>query len=121
MVKREETKFPIKLFRELIVNAVVHRDYSMQSKIQVRMFPDQIEVITPGRLINTVTIEKMKAGISILRNPLLMKFMQNYRYADQLGRGIPMILKQVEKMSGHNINFYENEERFFSVLSLSAS
>ncbi len=89
-LKREEINFPVRVFRELIVNAVVHRDYSLQGKIQIRMFPERIEIISPGRLANTVTIEKMKAGISIPRNPILLKFMQTFRYADQLGRGIPL-------------------------------
>jgi len=75
-------------------------------------------VITPGRLVNTVTIEKMKAGISIPRNPILIKFMQNYRYADQLGRGIPMILKQVEKMPGYSFDLIEDEDRLFAALNI---
>ncbi|MBF0232161.1 MAG: putative DNA binding domain-containing protein [Desulfamplus sp.] len=115
-LKREELKFPMKVFRELMVNAVVHRDYTLQSKIQVQMFPDKIRVVTPGRLVNTVTIEKMKAGTSIPRNPVIMKFMQNYRYADQLGRGIPMIIRTVQQMPGFNFIMKEEENRFISVL-----
>ena len=116
-LKREEIIFPFKLFRELVVNAVVHRDYSMQAKIQIQMLPYQIRVISPGRLMNSVTIEKMKAGTSIVRNPVLMKFMQNYRYADQLGRGIPMILKTLQKMPGHDIEFKEEEDYFITKLT----
>ncbi|MBF0453158.1 MAG: putative DNA binding domain-containing protein [Candidatus Magnetomorum sp.] len=113
---RQEQTFPLKVFRELIVNAVVHRDYSIQSKINVRMFPDRIEIITPGRLANTVTVEKMKAGISVPRNPILIKFMQNFRYADQLGRGIPMIMKALEEMPGFNIILEEKEDQFYAVI-----
>ncbi len=109
---REETAFPMTLFRELIVNAIVHRDYSIKSNICVRMFPDHIDVVSPGRLANTVTIEKMKAGTSIARNPILLKFMQNYRYADQLGRGIPMILRTIKKMPGFSLQLSEGEEQF---------
>ena len=115
-LKREEAPFPAEVFRELIVNAVVHRDYSISSRIQVRMFPDRVEVVTPGRLVNTVTIERMKAGISVLRNPLLVKFMQNYRYADQLGRSIPIILRRIEKMGGFALELSAVEEQFWAVL-----
>ena len=117
-LKREEINFPVKVFRELIVNAVVHRDYSLQGKIQIRMFPERIEIISPGRLTNTVTIEKMKAGISIPRNPILLKFMQTYCYADQLGRGIPMTIRAVEKMKGFELEFKEKDEQFRAVLLL---
>lgn len=115
-LQREEVSFPLKVFRELIVNAVVHRDYSLQSRIQIRMFPGRIEIISPGRLANTVTVEKMKAGISIPRNPILLKFMQTYRYADQLGRGIPMTIRAVKKMPGFDLEFMERDERFWAVL-----
>jgi ATP-dependent DNA helicase RecG len=115
-LQREETPFSVKVFRELIVNAVVHRDYSLQARIRIRMFPQRIEIISPGRLANTVTVEKMKAGISIARNPILLKFMQTYRYADQLGRGIPMIMRAVKKMSGFDLELKERDEEFWVVL-----
>ena len=117
-LKRQETGFPEKLFRELVVNAVAHRDYSIPSKIQIRLLPDRIEVITPGRLVNSVTIEKMKTGISIPRNPLIIKYMQNFKYSDQLGRGIPMVLKKVQSMPGYEIEFKEKEDRFLAILKI---
>ena len=68
--------------------------------------------------MNSVTIEKMKAGISIPRNPLIIKYMQNYRYSDQLGRGVPMILKKLKKMPGFELGLREEEDRFWAVLKL---
>jgi len=115
-LKRDEIQFPLKVFRELIVNAIIHRDYSLQAKTNIRMFPGRIEIISPGRLANTVTIAKMKAGISIPRNPILHKFMQTYRYADQLGRGIPMTIQAVQKMPGFGLEFEEKDEQFWAVL-----
>lgn len=114
-LKREEVAFPKEIFRELVVNAVVHRDYSIPRKIQVRMFPGRVEIITPGRLVNTVTVDRMKAGISVLRNPILVKFMQNYRYADQLGRGIPMILRRIEKMKTHELDLIPEDHQFTAI------
>ena len=117
-MKRQETSFPEKMFRELVVNAVTHRDYSIHSKIQIRMFPGRIVVVTPGRLVNSVTIEKMKTGISIPRNPLIIKYMQNFRYSDQLGRGIPMVVRKVKEMPGFEIEFMEKEDQFLVILYL---
>lgn len=116
-LKREERRFPEGIFRELLVNAVVHRDYSIQGGTQIRMFPEKTEIINPGRLINTVTIEKMKAGISISRNPIILKFMQNYRYADQLGRGVPMVVRKVTKTPGMAFEMEESESSFKAVLT----
>jgi len=60
----------------------------------------------------------MKAGISIPRNPLVMKFMENYRYADRFGRGIPMIMNYVRRHSYLNVNLAEEDERFIVTLSI---
>lgn len=117
-LERREQPFPEGIFRELVVNGVVHRDYSITGKIQIVMSPGKVEVITPGRLVNSVTVEKMKVGISICRNPMILKFMQNYRYADQLGRGIPMIVRKVEKMPGFGFQLQEEEDRFSAIVTM---
>jgi ATP-dependent DNA helicase RecG len=111
-MKREENKFPERVFREILVNAFVHRDYSIASPVFVKMLPDQVEVISPGRLVNSVTINKMKAGISIARNPLIMKFMENHRFCDHLGRGIPMIVREAERNLWWDISFLEEDDSF---------
>ena len=86
------------VIREAIVNSLVHRNYSISgSKIRVLMYDDRIEFRRPGRLPNTVTIEKMKIGVSYARNPFLVKYMENMIYIDQLGRGTPMILKKMKE------------------------
>jgi ATP-dependent DNA helicase RecG len=57
--------YPEKVFREIIVNACLHRNYAISgSRIRVFLFDDRLEIRSPGRLPNTVTIEKMKAGVS---------------------------------------------------------
>lgn len=117
-LKRDETTFPEKVFRELLVNAVIHRDYTIHSPIFIKMFPQAVEVISPGRLVNTVTIEKMQVGISIPRNPFIMKFMENYRYADRLGRGIPMIINYVRRHDYLQLSLSEEDERFLVKLSI---
>ena len=56
------------------------------------------EVISPGSLPNSVTVEKMKVSYSIHRNPLMVKFMENMRCLDGLGRGVPMIFREMRKI-----------------------
>lgn len=98
--KREETAFalPEKVLREVIVNASVHRNYAISgSQIRINMFENRIEFISPGRLPNTVTVEKLRTGVSYASNPVLVKFMDNLRYMDRLGRGFPMIYREMQK------------------------
>jgi len=99
-LKREEKiPLPRKVLREALVNAVTHRDYGLQSKIRVFQFDNRLEVINPGGLPNSVTVEKMKVSYSIHRNPLIVKFMENLRYLDGLGRGVPMIFREMKRLN----------------------
>ena len=108
--------YPDKVFRELLVNACVHRNYAIHgSRIRIFMYQNRIEFISPGRLPNTVTIEKIKMGVSYALNPVIVKFMENLRYIDKLGRGIPMVYKTAQK---HNkqVIFEEFGEEFRVIL-----
>lgn len=101
-----------KVFRELLVNACVHRNYAIWgSKIRVFMFEDRIEFISPGRLPNTVTVEKLKAGVSYAVNPVIVKFMENLRFIDRLGRGLPMVWREMKRIGGEAV-FKEIGEEF---------
>ncbi len=71
------------------------------------MFFDRIEFHSPGKLPNTVTIDKMKIGVSYSRKPFLVKYMENLRYIDQLGRGIPM-----KNLGAREPEFKESGEEF---------
>lgn len=64
-------EIPIETIIELLVNALVHRDYFINSSIKVFVFDNRIEIISPGKLPNTLTIENIKSGTSIIRNPIL--------------------------------------------------
>ena len=110
--------YPDKVFRELLVNACVHRNYAISgSRIRVFMFNDRIEFISPGKLPNTVTIEKLSYGVSYAVNPILVKFMENLRYIDKLGRGLPMVCK-VAKDHAKSVKFEEIGEEFKVTLEL---
>jgi ATP-dependent DNA helicase RecG len=118
--KREDLRLypPMKVFRELIVNACIHRNYAITgSKIRIFMFSDRIEFMSPGRLPNTVTIDKLKVGVSYASNPILVKFMENLRYIDHLGRGLPMVYQEIRKL-GHDVLFKEVGEEFRVIVPL---
>lgn len=113
-IKREEKiQIPSKVIRETIVNAVCHRDYSMSNqKIFVYMFSNRIEITSPGKIPNTATLKKMIYGYSAPRNIFLVKYLDNMRYIDGLGRGIPMIKRTMQE----NVSFEEIGEVFRVIL-----
>lgn len=102
------------VFEELIVNAMVHRDYFINSSIKLFIFDDHIEIISPGRLPNTLTIENIKNGISVARNPVLHSTAQYVLPYSGLGSGIIRALSHYS-----DINF-ENDtkgDRFKVIIS----
>ena len=93
--------FPEAVVRECVANALVHRDYSVAgTDVTLAVFPDRLEVESPGSLPNTVTIERMKAGARYARNQTLVNVMRDYGYVDARGMGIRN--KVIPGMLAHN-------------------
>lgn len=113
----EAAKFPDEVLREVVTNAVAHRDYSIYgANIRIFMFDDRIEFRSPGKLPNTVTIEKMKEGYSVARNPFIVKYLQNLRFIDKIGSGIPMILQKMKMLEAPEPLLKEEGEEFVLTL-----
>jgi ATP-dependent DNA helicase RecG len=62
------------VFEELLVNALAHRDYLVSAPIRLFIFDNRIEIISPGHLPNNLTVEKIRAGNSNIRNPILVSY-----------------------------------------------
>jgi ATP-dependent DNA helicase RecG len=89
--------YPEKALRECLVNALVHRDYTITgSRVRVHVFEDRIEVRSPGRLPNSLTLEKIQLGTIYHRNPVLVQFLYDAHLAERLGQGIPMIFREMK-------------------------
>jgi len=67
-------EIPPVVFEELLVNALVHRDYLISAPIRIFIFDNRIEIISPGNLPNNLTVEKIRKGNSNIRNPVLASF-----------------------------------------------
>jgi ATP-dependent DNA helicase RecG len=97
----DRAAYPESVLREAVVNALVHRDYSVAgSDITLAIYSDRLEIQSPGRLPNTVTLEGMKAGMRYARNQTLVNVMRDYRYVDFRGMGIRE--KIIPGMLAHN-------------------
>lgn len=85
----DEPILPVTALREVLVNAVVHRDYAITgSKILVEVFADRVAVTSPGTLPNTMSPESVMAGgHPRSRNELLANYMLVMKLMEQRGRG----------------------------------
>jgi len=69
-----DLEVPPAALEELVVNMLLHRDYFISAPWRVMLFDNRIELISPGALPNNITIENIRNGVSVLRNPLIASF-----------------------------------------------
>jgi ATP-dependent DNA helicase RecG len=82
-----------KALEEVLVNALLHRDYGINAAIKIFIYKDQVEVVSPGSLTNHLTIENIFNGNSVMRNPLLASYGTKILPYSGLGSGIARIIK----------------------------
>lgn len=107
-------EYPEAVVREAVVNALVHRDYSIAgTDIMLAIFSDRMEIVSPGRLPNTVTVEGMRAGARYARNQTLVNIMRDYKYVDAPGMGVRnKIIPGMRDHNGTDPDLIEEEHRF---------
>lgn len=87
-----EMKYPLKSILEALKNMILHRDYSYNGDSIIRIYKDRIEFTSLGGLIANLTVEGIELGISVPRNPNLMKVFQEIGITKGNGEGIQEIL-----------------------------
>ncbi len=95
-------EIPVEVFEELLVNALVHRDYSINSAIKLFIFTDRIELISPGVLPNHLNEENIRLGISVARNPILLRYASRLMPYRGVGSGILRALSKYAKIDFEN-------------------
>lgn len=94
-----EPEIPKIALQELLANALIHRDYFITAPVRVFVFRNRVEIISPGHLPNNLTIENIKAGNSIIRNPVLTSFAKMALPYRGIGSGIRRALKEYPDIS----------------------
>lgn len=112
--RRRKKAYSLEAVREAIVNAVAHRDYTIAvTDIEISLYSDRLEVISPGRLPNSVTVEKMKQGYRAARNELMKEILRDYGYVEHRGMGVrTRIIAGMRQHNGTEPDLIEEESRF---------
>lgn len=107
-------EYPESAVREALVNALVHRDYSIAgTDVMLTVYADRLEIQSPGKLPNTVTVEGMKAGMRYARNQTLVNVMRDYGYVEARGMGVRnRILPAMRAHNGTEAGLIAEEHRF---------
>jgi len=95
--REERTEYPQFAVREAIVNSICHRDYRLRGRrIEIRMYSDRLEVISPGGLPGFITVENIKDE-HFSRNPRIVNGLFQWGYIEELGLGIDRMIEVMEQ------------------------
>lgn len=95
----------------------MHRDWTRPVDVEVVIYANRLEVVSPGALQNSMTIEKMLAGQRSPRNPLLAEVLKDYGYVDARGMGVRRkIVPLAKEFSGKDPKFEATEDYLRTVL-----
>jgi ATP-dependent DNA helicase RecG len=115
-LQREElTEYPPFAVREALVNAVAHRDYRVRGRrIEVRMYSNRMEVISPGGLPGYITVDNIVEE-HFSRNPRLVNGLFQWGYIEELGLGIDRMIEEMVQ-AGHAPPDFKDTPHSFSVI-----
>ena len=88
-LRRQRTwHYPPEALREALINGLAHRDWTRALEVDIVAYADRLEILSPGALQNSMTIEKVLAGQRSPRNPLIVEVLRDYGYVDARGMGV---------------------------------
>ena len=112
--EREESwEYPPDAFREAVINAVCHRDYQSSGNVQVSIFTNSLEILNPGPLPSTLTIEALKRRHSSKpRNRLIAETLFKIKYIEKFGTGTTKMIRVCRDLGVPEPEFIEQDEDF---------
>jgi ATP-dependent DNA helicase RecG len=132
MARNEHFEYPMEAAREVLVNAVAHRNYSIQGDgVRLYIFADRMEITSPGKLPGPVTIDNIVEE-RFSRNPILVQVLSDMGFIERLGYGIDRVIalmkaqnlpapEFVEAASGVRVTLRNARVQAFTASELSAS
>jgi len=101
---------PAEALREAIINAVIHRKYSIPGAIKIALYENRLEIFSPGCFPGLININNLGDGTTYLRNPIIAKIARRLGYIEQLGTGISLIKSSCRKANLIEPDFIEGED-----------
>lgn len=87
----EEYEIPLVALREIVLNAIVHRDYTRNSDIKIAIYDDIVEIISVGGFVNGLTLDEISNGRSELRNKVIANLFKELQFIESWGSGVEKV------------------------------
>ncbi len=108
--------YPLEAVREVFINALAHRDWTRLVEIEIGSYSNRLEVISPGALPNSMTVNKMIAGQRSPRNLIIMEVLRDYGYVDYRGMGIRTKVVPLMKEQNNVDPIFESTEDYLKTI-----
>jgi ATP-dependent DNA helicase RecG len=116
MQHKETYEYPMEAARELVINAVAHRDYSVQgNNIHIQLFSNRMEVHSPGRLPGPMTLANLREA-RFSRNPAIVQVLSDLHYIERLGYGLDRVIDLMQSRNLQAPEFIERDGGFHVTL-----
>jgi len=116
MVRQEHYEYPMEAARELVVNAVAHRDYAIAGDgIRLYLFSNRMEVYSAGKLPGPVTVDNIKDE-RFSRNPVIVQVLADMGFIERLGYGVDRVMELMRQQSLKTPQFQERSGGFQVVI-----
>ncbi|MCY3850088.1 MAG: putative DNA binding domain-containing protein [Acidimicrobiaceae bacterium] len=115
--ERRFASYPMEAMRQIAHNAVMHRSYeNTNNPIRIYWYDDRVEIESPGGLHGDLTKERLLAGETAYRNPLIAEILRNMGFAQTFGVGIARTRRALEENGNPEPEFYDDANRFIVTL-----
>lgn len=96
--RKDRWEYPVIALREVVRNAIIHRDYALTGKdIKIAVFDDKIEITSPGNLLPTIDFNELESGQSDIRNKVLAPVFKKLGIIEQWGNGLKLISEDLKQ------------------------
>src|SRR3989339_608646 len=112
--REEKLELPEEALREALLNAIVHRDYFSNAKIQIYIFKDRLEIVNPGGLVPGIKFSDLGKK-SLSRNKLLFGLLQRMNLVEKAGTGILRIRNAMKEYKLEKPKI-ETDENWFTII-----
>ncbi len=104
--REDKWEYPISAVREIIINAIVHRDYSLSGKdIKVAIFDDMLEVTSPGTIPPSIDLNDLSTGQSEIRNKTIAPIFKELKLIEQWGTGFQKLFDSLKEYPNLEVRF----------------
>jgi len=107
-----DSEIPEAALYEIVVNSIAHRDYTIAGSFRIIVFDDRVQIRSPGFPPDTVTLEALRAGVHVLRNPTIYNMLLKVGLVTEAGRGIPKAIRLVREVTGAEPKFFMEKHEF---------